>query len=209
MYVLTAFLLGTLGAFFGILLPGMLNMTAVSISVTRGRRAGMHFVSGTALTTALQAFAAFGLADYLRKHPEILERIHGFALFIFVVLAGVFIHLGRRGGEIRVKKISGRKHFGGGVAMAFLNALSLIYFFALGTVLVSKDLVRNGILSVVFFSFGAGLGAFLMFWLYVRAADYISRNATWLTRNINYVIGGFFVFLAVLQAYNMWGVEGG
>lgn len=200
-----AFLLGTLGALFGIVLPGMLNMTAVSISVKNGKRAGLLFGAGMSSTTCIQAFVAFGFADYLRKHGEVLERLNSFALALMIVLAVFFIYKGQTGETVKPQKISGRKHFGGGVMMGMLNALTLLYFFALGTVLVSRNLVQNGIVSVICFSLGAGLGAFIIFWLYVRAAGWISENALWLTRNMNYVIGGFFIFLAILQGYHMYG----
>lgn len=200
-----AFLLGTVGAFVGIFLPGMLNMTAVSISVKNGKRAGLLFAAGMSITTSMQAFVAFGFADYLRRHPEVLEQLHQLALFLFVVLAIVFLYKGQNGETIRTRKVSGRKHFGAGIMMGTLNALSVLYLFALGTVLVSRNLVQTGIGSVIFFSLGAGLGAFFTFWLYVNASSWISKNAAWFTRNVNYVIGWFFVFLALLQCYNMYG----
>lgn len=202
---LMALLFGTASALVGMVLPGMLNMTAVSISVKNGKRAGMLFSAGMAFTTGLHAFAGFGFADFLRKHADFLERLQGAALVLFLILAAFFLYKGTYTEAIEAKKISGRKHFGGGMMMGTLNALSLVYFFALGTVLVSKDLVQNGIVNVVFFSLGASLGAFIIFWLYVKAATWISQNALWLTRNMNYVIGGFFIFLAALQAYNMYG----
>jgi threonine/homoserine/homoserine lactone efflux protein len=89
--------------------------------------------------------------------------------------------------------------------MAMLNALTILYFFAVGTLLASRDLVSTGIDSVAVFSVGAGVGSFLMFYLYVIAADWISENAEWFTRNMNYIIGGFFALLACFQAFSMYG----
>lgn len=202
---LIALLVGTLVAFVGILLPGMLNMTAVSVSVKNGKRAGMLFAAGMAVTTSFQAFIAFGSADYLRRHEEVVEQIHSFAFFLFLLLAIIFISKGKASQAIKTKTISRRKLFGGGMGMGFLNALSVLYFFAIGTVLTSRDVVQTGIFSVLLFSIGAGVGAFLVFWLYVKTAGWISDNADWFTRNMNYVIGGFFVFLAGLQGYYMFG----
>lgn len=180
-------------------------MTAVSISMKNGKRAGLLFSAGMAMTTSMHAFLGFGFADYLRKRVDLIDQLHGAVLVLFIVLAAYFLYKGVYTESIETKKVSGRKHFGGGMMMGVLNALSLIFFFAFGTVLVSKNLVQNGIGNVIFFSIGAGMGAFIVFWLYVQAADWISKNALWLTRNMNYVIGGFFIFLAALQAYNMYG----
>lgn len=180
-------------------------MTAVSVSVKNGKRAGMLFAAGMAFTTSVQAFIAFGSADYLRRHADVLEKIHSFAFFLFLLLALIFISKGQSTQTIKTKAISRRKLFGGGMGMGFLNALSILYFFAIGTVLTSRDVIQTGIFSVLFFSLGAGIGAFLVFWIYVNTAGWISRNADWFTRNMNYVIGGFFIFLASLQGYFMFG----
>lgn len=200
-----ALIFGIVVAFFGILLPGLLNMTAVSISVKRGKRAGLIFASGMAVTTSFQAFIAFGSADYLRQNGDVLENLRIFALLLFIILALVFTLKGKSGKAIQTKPISGRKHFGGGMFMGMLNALSILYFFAVGTLLASRNLVSTGFSSVAVFSLGAGVGAFLMFYLYVIAADWISENAVWFTRNMNYIIGIFFALLACVQAYHMYG----
>jgi threonine/homoserine/homoserine lactone efflux protein len=70
-----ALIFGIVVAFFGILLPGLLNMTAVSISVKSGKRAGLMFAGGMAVTTSFQAFIAFGSADYLRQNGEVLDQL--------------------------------------------------------------------------------------------------------------------------------------
>lgn len=201
---LLSLLLGIIVAFAGIVLPGLLNMTAVSVSVKNGSRAGLLFAAGMAITTSVQAFAAFGFADYLRKHADVLESIRSFSLMLFILLAIVFFFKGRSGQAIQTKTISKRKLFGGGLMMGTLNALSMLYFFAVGTVLVSKNYVQTGIFSVLLFSIGAGLGGFLVFWLYIKAANWISENAAWFTRNMNYIISVFFLFLACLQSYYMY-----
>lgn len=197
-------LVGVVAAFVGIVLPGMLNMTAVSVSVKNGKRAGLLFAAGMAVTTSMQAFIAFGFADYLRRHEDVLEKIHYFAFFLLILLGIIFISKGKSSQAIKTKKVSRRKLFGGGMGMGVLNALSVLYFFAIGTVLTSRDIVQTGISSVIFFSIGASIGAFIVFWLYVSAADWISKNADWLTRNMNYIIGGFFLLLAAIQGYYMF-----
>jgi len=192
-------------AFVGIILPGMLNMTAVSVSVQRGRRAGLQFVGGASITTGIQSFIALLFADFLLHNPRIIHGMQQVALWLFLILAVVFFYKARKGEVAKARKSSGRKTFGAGFGLGFANALAIPYFLAVSSWLMSKGQVNNGLSGIAMFAIGASAGAFIVFVLYVWSADWVSRHAAWMTRNINYIMSGFFLFLAGLQSYHLFG----
>ncbi|MEL6356634.1 MAG: LysE family transporter, partial [Bacteroidota bacterium] len=143
-----AFLLGTGMAFAGILLPGMLNMTAVSISVKRGRRSGIQFVVGAAIVTAFQALIALFFADLLLRNPRIIHAMKQMALWLFIILAIAFFLKARRRQVARARKASGSKNFGAGFGLAFANALAIPYFLGVGSWLIAKGHVDDSLSSL-------------------------------------------------------------
>lgn len=204
METFTAPFVGLATALAATFFPGMLNMTAVATSLRVGRRAGYRFAQGLAITLLVQAGVAVLFAEYLGSHPGIIGGMKRYAVLIFVALAVFFFVKAWRG---RHRPLADRPYHGSpfwrGVAMAIMNFLTLPYFFA-----VTGWLVASGYLSTVLaarlgFTLGVGAGALLVFGLYARSAAWIDRNAHYLTQNINYVLGGLFTLLAVVQGVRL------
>lgn len=201
---LLALSLGIAVAFFGILLPGLVNMTAVSVSVKRGRRAGLQFIAGGSIVVIFQAFVALIFADVLQQDPTIVDGMKKFAVWLFIILGVGFFWKAQTGQVVKARKTGGGRIFFAGIGMATANALAIPYFLAMSSFLMAKGHVTEGLLSIGLFSFGAGLGSLVIYVAYVWSADWVSRHAAWLTRNINYIMSGFFFILAILQGYNIY-----
>lgn len=208
MEILLALLIGLATAAGAVLFPGMLNMTAVSTSLRAGRRAGYRFASGLSSMLTLQAGVAIIFADFLVAHPGIIEGMKRWAIVIFGTLAVFFLIKGWRVQHADIAAEDRPYHgspFWRGVAMAVMNFLTLPYFFAVGGWLIADGYLASALAPKVFFTVGAGLGSLTIFGAYARLADWIKRNALFLTRNINYILGGLFVVLAVAQGIRIYG----
>jgi threonine/homoserine/homoserine lactone efflux protein len=203
---LTALFIGLAAAAGGTLFPGMLNMTAVSTSLTAGVRAGYLFAGGLAATFMLQAGVSIFFAKYLSQNPGIIEGMKQWAIVIFLGLAIFFTVQGFRARAARKAEIE-KPYKGGpfinGMILAAMNFLTVPYFFALGGWLIADGYLAVSAGSKAAFTLGAGSGSLLVFGGYARLSDWISRNAAYFTRNINFFLGGLFVLLACIQGMRM------
>ena len=206
--LLTALLLGLAAATAATWFPGMLNLNGVSVSLRAGRQAGYTFSAGMAAAFAAQAAVAVFFARYFVAHPAILDGLRWWAAPVFLGLALFFVLKGVYGRQRSLASADGRPLQGSpflrGIVVALLNFLTVPYFFAVCGWLVSAGHLPVHLGARLGFTLGAGAGALGIFGAYARMADWMQRHARFLTRNINFVLGGILVVLAVVQGLRMY-----
>ena len=207
MEILTGFLTGFATGVFITWFPGMLNMQAVATAVRVGRRRAYLFSTGLAVVIGAQTTLAVLFADVLTRNPQTIASIKSWAIPMLLILAVVFTWKGFRARAARKADVE-RPYKGGpfwrGMMMSAANVLNIPFVFALAGWMVADGYLSREFPPRLFFVPGTALGALLVFFLYARLADWISRNAAYFTRNINFFLGGFFVLLAVVQAVRVW-----
>ena len=205
--ILTGLLLGLAAAAGATLFPGLQNMAGVSVSLRAGRRAGYAFSLGMALAFTGQAALAVFFAGYFTSHPAILTSMKWWAAPVFFFLAGVFIVKGYR---VRVDSVApeDRPYHGSplarGILLALMNLLVVPYFFALGGWLLSDGHLDAAVSSRLAFILGAGAGAMIIYGTYARLANWMNRRVTFLTRNINFLLGGILLVIALVQSVRLY-----
>ena len=199
MYVFNNIVIGMAFAAFGVSLPGLINMSSVSITLKRGLRGGVFYSLGAATTIIFQAFIAVAFAGYLAENLEIFTSLRKIAIGIFLILGIAFLYAGL---NPKIKEGSKRKgpSFLVGMAVAALNILNIPYYFTSGTVASASKWIDLEFPIGLFFIFGLALGAFLGLVAYAYFAQYISRKATYFVRNLNFFLSGLFFLLAIIQA---------
>lgn len=202
MYVLIAFAIGFIAAFVATGFPGMLNLHSVRVSLRSGRKAAYLGAAGMTLVFTGQIVIALFFADWLAQHPTVVSGMKRWAVFIFTVFALFFIAKGvqaRRANIAFEDQPERGGQFVRGLFMASMNFLTLPYFFAVGGWLLAAGYLKGDFLSDAAFVLGGAAGGASIFILYARSAYYVQRNAAYLTRNLNFIMGGIFVVLAVVQ----------
>lgn len=197
MNYLLSLLIGYGAGAFSAWFPGMLNMTAVAVSLDHGRNAGYQYSVGAGFTALGQALLALTFADYIAQNPVVIEWCKRIALFVFPALAIAFFLKAKRP-SIEAKPLRGGP-LTFGIILAAMNALTIPYYFSLGAFLEADQYLQLTPLSILCFALAAGTGAASFFALYARSADFVSRRAGFLARNINYVLSGLFVVLTMVQ----------
>jgi len=151
-----------------------------------------------------------GVGIFSTWFPGMLNMQAGikeWAVPLLLMIGGVFIIKGFLAREARKKEII-KPYRGGpfkrGLGMSFLNVLNIPMFFALSSWLLAHDIIPNASVPKLLYIFGIGFGALMVFLIYARLSDWFTRNASMLTRNINFVIGGLLVVLAVIQTMRVW-----
>ena len=181
----------------GLLAPGMLNMTAVRYAIDRGLKQGVIFSAGAALVVFIQAMIALFFADYLNKHPHILDNLTLAGVFVFFALAVFFFLQARKKFKGERKRKKGSVFFTG-VFMSSINMLAVPFYLAISAYLSSKDKLILEQPYIVIFIVGASLGAFLLFITYAYFASYITKKVQFIAKNINYILSILFLVLGIV-----------
>ena len=71
--MITVFLLGFVFSFLGYTLPGVLNMTALKISLNKGKKEFIQFSLGASLIVLIQAYISISINKYISNNSIIFE----------------------------------------------------------------------------------------------------------------------------------------
>lgn len=196
-------LLGFGITFLPVAIPGMINMTGVSLSIRRGLRAGLLFALGASVALYIQAFIATTFSGYLSTHPELMNFLKKAAVAIFLFLSFIFLFQALKTKVARGAKGSGKAQVFGFV-IAAMNPLKIPYFFTVGTFLEAHGLLTPTLPNRAFFATGVMLGAAAILSLYAHFSRFIQEHANYLARNINYFLCGLCLFLAFVQMMQLY-----
>ena len=202
---LNHFALGFLITVLSILLPGIVNMTAVTISMKRGLYTSYRYSFGAAITVTIQALIAITFAGFLSNNPGILTFLKQTAVAIFIILGLLFLWLARHPRVTKTTRGKGRAILLG-FMIAWMNLLNIPYYFTFSTFFEAKGWILLD--DPVKFTYlgGIALAALLMLMLYGRFAQFITVSGPQLARNFNYFLSGLFFVLAIVQAVQLYGM---
>lgn len=189
--------LGFVMAFFSLIPPGMLNMTAVRTALEKGGRSGMWFSLGAAMVVIPQAFVALVFAKFFAQHPEVVDRLNYAGLVVLFLLSVTFFLQARKKFKGEGKKKKGRS-FVVGALMSSMNMLAIPFYLVLSSVLENRGLLITEQPFINLFVTGVFFGAFSLFMVYVRFAAIIQKRAQFIARNINYILSALFFVLGIL-----------
>ena len=203
MTILLPFFVGFLGAYIGLLAPGMLNMTAVQTSLEHGRAAGLKFAAGAASVVSVQSYLALTFAKFLIANPDVVDYLQIAAIFVLFGLSIFFFMHARK--NIKAKgKSKGHRQFFSGMAMSSLNMLAIPFYLGVATIAEVEGWVQFKQPDIAAFVVGAMLGDFTLFATYTSFANVINKRATFIAVNINYILSGLFVVLGGIALVNVF-----
>ena len=202
MELLQTIFLAILVAFLGFSPPGMLNMTALKISLEHPRQQALRFVLGASSVIFIQALIAVSFAKFLAKNPTMIHYLSYAAIGVFLLLAYFFYRQARRKIQLKLKG-SGTQSYWAGFSMAWMNMLAIPFFLGYSTILEAKGVLETQSPHNWLFALGAMAGAFMLFMLYVSFAGLIQQRVQFIARNINYILSALFLVLALTTTYSI------
>lgn len=193
-------------AFLASLPPGLLNMNAAKTSVEKGKKNGITFAFGISATVILQAYLAVRIAKLLSKSPEIIDILLKVALVIFGSLAVFFLIKGKKQKEETFELHDEKKRgsFTKGALLAGLNLLTIPFYAGLNTFFHSQGFMNYTLIDEIIFIFSAGLGTFLVMYIYVFYFDKMEHNTSRFSKNANYILSGLMVILFVITLFKIF-----
>ncbi len=91
-------------AYFGLISPGMLNMTVLKIRIDTGKSASVQYAMGASLIVFIQAGIALFFADFFVNNPKVIEILKTAAVFVFFSLSVLFFFIFEKKIEGKCKK---------------------------------------------------------------------------------------------------------
>lgn len=190
-------LYGFVVAFTVMISPGMLNMTALKISLDVGKVDGLKFVLGTSIIIFLQVGIALFFADFFVNHPKIILIIEEIGVVVFLLLAIFFFKLSRKNTPHATKKVR-RNYLLAGIGIASLDLLTIPFYITVSAYLASANHIILNTPYTLFFMFGVALGSFTILNLYVNYAYLIAKKVSFITKNINVILSLIFLILGII-----------
>jgi threonine/homoserine/homoserine lactone efflux protein len=188
---------GVLMAYFGLISPGMLNMTVLKIRIKIGKIESVKFAIGASFIVLLQAGIALFFADYFSKNPKVIELLKVAGVFVFFILSIFFFVLSRK--ELNPKTSNEKgNYFFKGVGMSSVNMLGIPFYLGASIFLASENKIIIEQPYILLFVFGASLGSFLLFYTYIIFAKFIIKRVSFIAKNINLILSLLFLMLGCL-----------
>ncbi|WP_372745464.1 hypothetical protein [Lutibacter sp.] len=187
---------GVLMAYFGLISPGMLNMTALKIRIENGTSNSLKFAFGAALIVFVQAGIALYFADYFIKNPEVIERLKIAGVVVFFILSIFFYYLSRKELNPKISNTKGN-YFLKGIGMSLINMLGIPFYLGISIFLAAENKILIEQPFILLFVIGASIGSFLLFSTYIVFANIIIKKVSFIAKNINVILSLLFLALGV------------
>lgn len=194
-YILHVFY-GIIMAYFGLISPGMLNMTALKIRINNGISESVKFAIGASVIVFIQAGIALYFADYFNKNPQIIERLKIAGVVVFLILSIFFLYLSRKELNPKASNTKGN-YFLKGIGMSSINMLGIPFYLGISIFLAAENKILIEQPYIILFVFGASIGSFLLFSTYIIFAKYISQKVSFIAKNINLILSILFLGLGI------------
>lgn len=204
MEVINNFLIGFIASFIGVLLPGLLNLTASKIRVQEGASRAYLFSVGVALVVVAQTAVGLMLAVYLNKEPEVLLQIKRIAVALFFILSIYFLFLAKDT-RIKIPKENRNSHtnrFFAGMLLAVINLFPFPYWAYIGVAFSELNWLSFSTKPFAAATIGSGLGTYTTLTLYIKYFNQ-KRSARIEKFNLNWLIGGVTAVVAVITLFEL------
>jgi threonine/homoserine/homoserine lactone efflux protein len=200
--IFLTFFIGLIANFIGYVPPGNINLTLVQITINRGLKQALMFITSF---SAVEFFFTYFImhADKWLSAEVRLDTIIDWIMVVLFGVMGIITWIHRK--KPPETSYSDRESIRYGILLGFLNPMQIPFWMITGTYLITHEWIVDGQIALVIFSIGAAAGAFLALFLYAKFAQYIQSKFALSTRLVNTSIAIlFFAFAAyhiVKQCY--------
>ncbi len=180
--IFLTFFLGLIANFIGYIPPGNINLTLVRITINRGLKHALQFITAFSCIEFFFTFFIMHAAGWLAAQVRLDGIIDWVMTALFLVLGAVtWLHRKKPPNPNYAEHDSIRY----GILLGFVNPMQIPFWIITGAYLITHEWILTGNFAFVIFSLGSAGGAFLCLLLYARFARYIQSKFALSTRMIN------------------------
>jgi len=202
MEIVLPLVLGIVVSATGIMLPGLINMTAAKISLKEGRRRAVFFALGATVVVFFQTYIAVSFAKFINSRPDIIYLLEETGLVIFSALTILFLFIAKKKKLKKEKEIIKRNSLTGnfflGALLSALNFFPIPYYVFVSVSLSAYKYFYFTHLLVFLFVMGVVAGSFSVFYLYIVFFKKIEHKTDFFLQNINYLLGSVTGLISVI-----------
>lgn len=191
---------GIIMAYFGLISPGMLNMTALKIRISIGKNQSIQFAAGAAFVVFFQAGIALFFADVLVQNPKVVATLKIIGIVVFFLLSLFFFKLSKNKTNTQ-NRVKSENYFFKGLVLSSMNMLAIPFYLGVSIFLASKEKILIQMPFIFYFILGASLGSFLLFVSYIKFADLIEKRISFIAKNINLILSVLFFILGIFTIF--------
>ena len=183
----------------------MLNMTALKISLEKGREDANKYAFGVSIITIPQVIIAVILTKYIAKNPLILETLEKAGIIVFILLSYYFYSASKKG-KVETKEVISKKDtpFLSGITLSILNMFSIPFFSGTVIALDVLNVFDFNTIPVLFFALGVVIGTFYILFLYGKFAKIIQKKTGKLTKDINIILAMLTAIVAIFTIIKLF-----
>ncbi|RRN76416.1 lysine transporter LysE [Pseudoxanthomonas sp. SGD-10] len=184
--------------FLGYLPFGNINLTAVQISVNKGMKQALVFITTFSIFEAFFTYLLMRFAEWFAEKEELIYWLDWVLVFIFVVL-GVNSWSNSKSEFKESETHRKRDSIKAGVLLGLFNPMQIPFWMIGGTYLISNEWISTQGLGLEAFGLGAAIGAFLALYLFAKFARYIQEKFSLSSKVINKSVAIIFFILVTIQ----------
>jgi len=188
-------------AFIASLPPGLLNVNAAKTSVEKGKANGIIFSLGVGAMIIIQALIAVYISKFLHNNPNAIAILLKIAVLVFAFFAVYFFIKTRKNSDEKNKKkvnVSKRNSFLKGFLLAAVNLLTIPYYSGLNAMWNASGWMKFEFTDILVFILAAGLGTFLVMYLYAFYFNKLETKTSRFSKNSNYILSGLMLLLLII-----------
>ena len=206
-----SFFSGYVTSFVGTIIPGGLNATAMEITVSKGRTAGLLFGAGAALIEIIYIrLTLLGIAFFV-KQQKLFDILQWIVAGLFFA-AGVYIFIssfrkGKKKNKRKPVKGNGYLHaFLLGLTLKAINPAQFGFWIFWSTYLISNNLLKAESTHYTLFCLGLGSATFTGYALYVFFGEWLQTRSFFTKKRFDRVLGIVLCLVSLFWAARMlWG----
>ncbi len=195
------FLIAVFLSFIGSLPFGMINMAVAHAAIQKGIKAAMWMGLGAAIVELFQVLVALK-CTWLFEDGGTFSNVFQIVAICIFFIAGIyfFFFAKAKPQKEEQRKMKKRHHeFLKGMFVSSLNLMVIPYWMFYGTLLRTNGWLEKDNASVVVFSVGAAVGAFLLLAVYAYLGDKVLGKSAQVTKWVNKFIGALLFGFGIYQ----------
>jgi threonine/homoserine/homoserine lactone efflux protein len=201
--ILLTFFIGLIANFIGYIPPGNINLAVVQITINRGMKQALQFITAFSCVEFFFTYFIMNAADWLSTQVHLDTAIDWVMVVLFGALGTItWMH---RNKPPKQSKRPNRDSITYGILLGFVNPMQIPFWMITGTYLITHEWIETGRWPLAVFSLGSAAGAFLCLFIYAEFAKFVRDKLDLSNRKINTSIAilffGFAAYHIVKQLY--------
>jgi threonine/homoserine/homoserine lactone efflux protein len=181
--IFLTFFIGLIANFIGYIPPGNINLALVQITINRGIKQALQFITAFSCVEFFFTYFIMHAANWLSKQVKLDTIIDWVMVALFGTLG--IITWRKRNDKPEAKTTDEHSSLKYGILLGFLNPMQIPFWMITGTYLITHEWIMTSRLALVIFSLGSAAGAFLCLFIYAKSATHIQKRFKLSNKAIN------------------------